>query len=119
MIVTKLEFQKCMLTISVNLEYFYKISDLVWQEGFLIDFTQKKIVDKWVRKFLSNSSYLFSERVMFDFIIKIYTNLIMGPLVANIWYDLKQPSSFISCTTVTISLIFAINDLIYFYNIWL
>lgn len=59
------------------LHSFYKLNDLVWQEGFLIDFAQKKTTDKFIRKFLILSAYLFSERYVFDKIIKFYSDLVV------------------------------------------
>ena len=114
----QLKLQILIITNSSFLKNWYKLSDLIWQEGFLVDFTQKKIIDKWIRKFLTHSSYLFNERVLFDLIIKIYINFITGSLVANTWYETKQLSSLISLTFTTIFIVFVFNDLIYLYN-WL
>ena len=114
----QLKLQILIITNSSFLKNWYKLSDLIWQEGFLVDFTQKKIIDKWIRKFLTHSSYLFNERVLFDLIIKIYINFITGSLVANTWYETKQLSSLISLTFTTIFIVFVLNDLIYLYN-WL
>jgi len=49
----------------------------MWQDGFLIDFLQKFFVDKWIRKFLIFSSYLFSERTLFKFIVGFYIDFIL------------------------------------------
>jgi len=51
---------------------YYILNELIWQEGFLIDFLQKKVADNWVKKFLIFSSYLFNERLVFDKIIRFY-----------------------------------------------
>jgi len=114
----QLELQILIITNFFFLKKWYKLSDLIWQEGFLIDFTQKKIADKWIRKFLTHSSYLFNERILFDFVIKMYINFITGSLITNTWYETKQLSSFISLIFITIFIIFVLNDLIYLYN-WL
>ena len=45
---------------------YFIMNERVWLEGLLVDWLQKKIFDKWVRRFLINSSYLFSERVLFN-----------------------------------------------------
>jgi len=115
---TQIELQILVINKYFFLKDWSKMSDLIWQEGFLIDFTQKKVMDKWVRKFLTHSSYLFSERVLFDLIVKVYINFITNSLVTNTWYETKQLSSFISLTVITIFIIFILNDLIYLYN-WL
>lgn len=59
------------------LNRYYKVNDLLWQEGLLIDFLQKKIINNWLLKFLVNASYLFNERLIFDKIIKFYLDLII------------------------------------------
>jgi hypothetical protein len=48
------------------LKKYYRLNDLIWQDGFLIDFLQKKVADRWVRTFIIYSGYLFSERFLFD-----------------------------------------------------
>ena len=62
------------------LSNYYLLNEKVWQEGLLIDFLQKKIVDNWVKKFLINSSYLFNERLLFEKIIRFYLDFIIWPL---------------------------------------
>jgi len=59
------------------LNKYYYLNDILWQEGFLIDFAQKKTADKFVRKFLILSAYLFSERLLFDKLIRIYSDVIL------------------------------------------
>ena len=59
---------------------YYKLNELIWQEGLLIDFLQKKVTDNWVKKFLIFSAYLFSERLVFDKIIRFYLDLIIWPM---------------------------------------
>lgn len=56
---------------------YYRLNDLVWQDGFLIDFLQKKVIDKWLRKFVIYSGYLYSERMVFDYVIKFYLELVV------------------------------------------
>lgn len=56
---------------------FYKYTDLLWQDGLIIDFLQKKFADRFIRTFLIYSAYLFSERVMFDFVTRFYIDTIV------------------------------------------
>lgn len=60
-------------------ENYFLLNKKIWQEGFLIDFLQKKISDNWIKKFLIFSSYLFNERLMFDKIVRFYLDLIIWP----------------------------------------
>jgi len=59
---------------------FLFLNELIWQEAFLIDFAQKKIINKWTQKFLIVSSYLFNERLVFDFITRFGIDFILDPL---------------------------------------
>ena len=61
------------------LDKFFFLNELIWQEGFLFDFLQKKLTDSWIRKFLIYSAYLFNERLVFDKIIRFYLDLIIWP----------------------------------------
>ena len=58
---------------------YYSLNELIWQEGLLIDFLQKKSIDLWIKKFLIYSSYLFNERFVFDKIVKFFLNLFVVP----------------------------------------
>lgn len=60
--------------------YYYKSNEHIWQEGLLIDFLQKKIIDNWLKKFVIYSGNLFNERLLFDKIIKIYLFFVIWPL---------------------------------------
>jgi hypothetical protein len=45
----------------------------------MFDFLQKKITDNWLKKFVIYSANLFSERVVFEKIIKFYLDLLIWP----------------------------------------
>ena len=55
------------------------MNDYIWQEGLLVDWLQKKVFDKWVRRFLVHSAYLVSERVVFDLFVRFYIDYIIWP----------------------------------------
>ena len=74
------------------LSTYYRINDLIWQDGLLIDFVQKKVTDKWMRKFLIISSYLFSERVLFTFVVKFYNDLVIWPSTHASVFELSNVS---------------------------
>lgn len=59
---------------------YYALNELIWQEGLLIDYLQKKITDNWIKKFLIYSAYLFNERLIFDKVIRFYLDLIIWPM---------------------------------------
>ena len=58
---------------------YYLRNEHLWLDGFLFDFLQKKTADIWVRKFVIYTGFLFSERLVFDVIVKLYLDYF-------IWY---------------------------------
>jgi len=58
---------------------YFQRNELIWQEGLLLDFLQKKVIDKWTRKFLIISTYLVNERLFFDWVIRFYVDLVIWP----------------------------------------
>jgi hypothetical protein len=69
--------------INFNLSFlptYYHRNELIWVDGFLFDFLQKKSVDIWLRKFIINTGYLFSERLVFDWVVRIYLDNLVWPL---------------------------------------
>jgi len=82
-----INFNKLILTnidnFITNLNFlirYFLLNELIWQEGFLVDFLQKKLIDNWIKKFLICASYLFNERFIFDNLIRFFLNLIIWPL---------------------------------------
>lgn len=65
------------LEIFLFLPGFYHASDLLWQEGLLVDFLQKKSVDKAVRTCMIFTGYLFSERVVLDIVVRFYIDYVL------------------------------------------
>ena len=54
------------------LQTYYARSENVWNDGFLFDFLQKKTADAWIRRFVIYTGFLFSERLVFDYVVRIY-----------------------------------------------
>ena len=61
------------------LNTYYIRNEHLWLDGFLFDFLQKKTADIWVRKFVIYTGFIFSERLVFDSIVKLYMDYF-------IWY---------------------------------
>jgi hypothetical protein len=61
------------------LHVYYLRNEHLWLDGFLFDFLQKKTADIWVRKFVIYTGFLFSERLVFDSIVKLYIDYL-------VWY---------------------------------
>ena len=51
----------------------------MWQDGFLFDFLQKKTADAWVRRFVIYTGFLFSERLVFDSVVRVYLDNLIWP----------------------------------------
>ena len=78
----------------------------MWSDGFLFDFLQKKTVDLWVRKFLIYTGFLFSERLVFEYIIRIYTDYLVLPTTKYFYLELPNVSSVLSITLFIYNFIF-------------
>jgi len=51
----------------------------MWQDGFLFDFLQKKTADAWIRRFVIYTGFLFSERLVFDTVVRLYVDNLIWP----------------------------------------
>ena len=65
--------------LSTILHSYFALNELIWQEGLFLDFLQKKCANNWLKKTVIYTGYLFSEKLIFDEIIKFYLNLIVYP----------------------------------------
>jgi hypothetical protein len=92
---------------------YYFLNDLIWQEGLLIDFLQKKIIDNWVKKFLIYSSYLFNERLVFDKIVKFYLDLLIWPMHKLFIFEFNNINNTLFITLFVFILTFLIITLIF------
>lgn len=93
------------LTNTTFLKKYLYLNDITWQEGFLIDFVQKKSVDKFMRKFLIYSMYLFNERMLFDKIIRIYSDVILFISANKMISDFNNVASVLLVLLSTIGLL--------------
>lgn len=96
---------------------YYLLNELIWQEGLLIDFLQKKITDNWIKKFLIYSSYLFSEKLMFDNIIRFYLNLIIQPMNKMFIFEFNNISNLLLISIFFFIFIFFFIILLFFFTI--
>ena len=68
-----------LLAKSLFISTFYTRNENIWQDGFLLDFLQKKTADAWVRRFVIYTGFLFSERLVFDSVVRIYLDNLIWP----------------------------------------
>lgn len=90
---------------------YYHLTNLIWQDGLLIDFLQKKFLDKWIRQFVINSANIFNERVVFSFIVKFYIDFILIPQNVYSYFELKNIASTLTFIWLTLSLVIVIANL--------
>jgi len=68
------------LLIQTNfIEKYYIRNEYIWQDGFLFDFLQKKTADLWVRQFVIYTGFIFSERFMFENVVRLYLDYLIWP----------------------------------------
>ena len=95
----------------IFLKQYYRLNDLIWQDGMLIDFLQKKVADRWVRTFVIYSGYLFNERFVFDFVVRFYIDYVIWPTYRVSIYEFNSVSS-----TLTMTL-FLLIVLVFFFSL--
>jgi len=68
-------------------------------------FCPKKSTDKFIRKFLILSAYLFSERLIFDKLIRVYSDLIVMFSNSKSIYDFNNVANMLMSLLVFILLL--------------
>jgi hypothetical protein len=99
----------------IFLRNYYILNDLIWQDGFLIDFLQKKVVDKFIRRFLIYSGYLFNERLVFDYVVRFYIDLVIWPGYRVNIYEFNNVASTLLITLFLLMMLFLAISLLYFW----
>lgn len=92
---------------------YYKLNELLWQDGFLFDFLQKKFIDKWLRKFVIYSGYIYSERFMFDWVVRFYLDLIVWTGQKKTIFEFTSVATTILVILLMIIFLFLTFSLIY------
>lgn len=104
------------INILINFSFlrdYFIINDLIWQDGFLIDFLQKKVVDKWIRNFVIYSGYLFNERFLFDYVVRFYIDAIIWKLYRKSIFEFNNVASTLLVTLAIWILLFLILSLLF------
>ena len=108
---------RSILTSSVQstsyLPSYYRLNDLMWQDGLLIDFLQKKVLDKFIRRFLVCSSYLYSERVVFRFVVRFYVDYVVWPSTNFAIFETSSVSLMLKSTLLSLVFLLLIFHLNY------
>jgi hypothetical protein len=78
------------------LTLFYPRSENIWNDGFLFDFLQKKTVDAWIRQYVIYTGFLFSERVVFEAVVRLYNDILIWPSHSSSIFESSNTSSMLS-----------------------
>lgn len=96
------------------LRRYYTLNDLLWQDGFLFDFLQKKFIDKWLRKFVIYSGYIYSERLLFDWVVRFYLDLVIWVGQKNNIFEFSNVAFTLVILLLVFMSLFLLISLLYF-----
>jgi hypothetical protein len=103
---------------SAALPKYYLRNENLWVDGFLFDFLQKKTIDAWIRQWVIYTGFLFSERLVFDSVVRIYLDNVIWPLHDKSIFESSNVSEMLSTVMFlyfTILLIFYSIYIIYLF----
>ena len=84
------------INFSSFLNTYYLRNELLWVDGFLFDFLQKKTADLWIRKFVIFTGFLFSERLVFENVVRVYLDNIVWPANSYSLFESANVSELLS-----------------------
>lgn len=93
---------------TIFLPSYYTRSELMWQDGFLFDFLQKKTADAWVRQFVIYTGFIFSERLVFENIVRFYIDYLIWPFHQFFLFETKNVSEMLNIIIFIIMTLFLI-----------
>jgi len=96
---------------------YYSRSENIWNDGFLFDFLQKKSADAWVRRFVIYTGFLFSERVVFEFVVRIYLDNMIWLMHTKSIFEASNTSEMLTTTLFLVLSLFLIIFLISIYTL--
>jgi len=110
-------FEKETLTIAAHntrfLTTYYSTNEKIWLEGLLIDWLQKSLFDKWLNRFLIHSSYLFSERVVFDFTVRFYIDYVIWLFSSKSIFTFQSISNILLSLVLLVALFIILSNFIF------
>jgi len=96
------------------LHLYYVRSEYIWQDGFLFDFLQKKTADAWVRQFVIYTGFIFSERLVFENVVRFYIDYLLWPLHKYSIFETNNVSEMLNSIIFLLITIFFIYTSMYF-----
>jgi hypothetical protein len=92
---------------------YYSTNEKIWLEGLLIDWLQKSLFDKWLNRFLIHSSYLFSERVVFDFTVRFYLDYVIWLFSSKTIFTFQSISNILLTIVLFVSLFVILSNVLF------
>ncbi len=96
------------------LHLYYIRSEYIWQDGFLFDFLQKKTADAWVRQFVIYTGFIFSERLVFEHVVRLYIDYLIWPLHKYSIFETSNVSEMLNAVLFTVTTLFLVYNSLYF-----
>ena len=107
--------QVLVLKNSTFLPRYYSRNENLWVDGFILDFLQKKSVDLLIRKFVIYTGFIFSERLVFDSIVRVYLDNILWPAHYNGLFEANNVLEMLSTNIFFYFYFFGLVTLSYIY----
>ena len=77
---------------------FFRQNELLLQDGLFIDFLQKQTLEVWLRQYILTTGCVFSERLLFEALIKFYFSYILWPLKNYLHFETSNVSDMLTTT---------------------
>ena len=106
-----LHLQSSLPNRTLFLTTYYLYNENVWLDGYLFDFLQKKTVDSWLRNYVIYTGFLFSERLVFDSVIRVYVDFFVNVARSYTLFESPNISSILNTVVFTYFTLFIILTL--------
>lgn len=87
---------------------YYQRNENLWNDSLLIDFLQKKTIDSWLRQYVICTGFLFSEKVVFEALVRMYNDTLTWPLHNHHITEVSNVASMLNCVLYLFFLILVI-----------
>lgn len=89
----------------IGLKLAFHRNELLLQDGFFIDFLQKQTLDLWLRQYVLATGSIFSERIVFEAIVKSCFKYFLWPAKMYIHFESSNISDLVLTTVYLFTVI--------------
>jgi len=82
----------------IDLRGFFQQTELLLQDGLFIDFLQKQSLELWLRQFILATGCIFSERLVFETLIKFFFTHLLWPIKLRLNFETANTSDLLVTT---------------------